>query len=436
MSTNFEQRASQSGGLSHNGRPRVLVGVTGGIAAYKSAILVRRLAEWGADVTVVPTRASLDMVGKTTWEALTSNKVHVEVPEDAFDVVHVNTGKQADLFIIAPCTANTMAKITAGIGDNLLTASVLVATCPILIAPAMHTEMWLNSATQANLDTLKSRGFEFIGPETGRLTGADSGPGRVSEPEDIAARAIELLESRAASESTVDPELATDHAHHGDARAITISAGGTREAIDPVRYIANRSTGRMGVAIANEASEAGYRVRLVAANLESDVLGLIAPHVEVIPVVSADDLRVAMEEYAPVSDVIVMAAAVSDYRVNASDIKLKRDGAMTLDLIENPDILKDLATNRRRENQVIVGFAAETGDSTSDYLTYGKEKAARKNADLMAINQVGESTGFGDVETRLIIVDAAGEVRGDVSGSKDAVARGLLAAIEHKSDKA
>lgn len=397
--------------------PHVLVGVTGGIAAYKVAHLVRGLREWGADVTVVPTPASLTMVGTTTWEALTGHPVHVQIPEDAHDVVHVATGQQADLFIIAPATANTLAKLAHGLADNLLTASALVATCPILVAPAMHTEMWLNPATQDNVATLRERGYEIIGPESGRLTGSDSGPGRMSEPADILARAIALL--------SVDVMRRI-----GAGRTITISAGGTREAIDPVRYIANRSTGRMGVAIANEAAKRGFSVRLVAANLDDNIRSLIDSSIAIVDVVSARDMQREMEAAAYESDIIVMAAAVSDYRVEESATKIKRGGELTLNLVENPDILKDLATNRRRDNQVVVGFAAETGDDTADFIAYGKAKAGRKNADVMVINHVGHDAGFGDVDTRLIVVDRAGELLADLPGSKTDVARGLLNTLD------
>lgn len=420
MSVNSSERASHQGGLSHI-RPRVLVGVTGGIAAYKSAILVRRLREWGADVTVVPTHAALGMVGKTTWEALSGRPVYVDVPEDAHEVVHVRTGQEADLFVIAPATANTMAKIAAGIADNLLTASVLVATCPILIAPAMHTEMWMNPATQANAKLLHDRGLKLLGPDSGRLTGKDTGPGRMVEPDEIAAAAIKELEG-----------LGFARAHEGKQRAgiISISAGGTREAIDPVRYIANRSSGRMGVALANAAARLGYDVRLAAANLDSSVAQLIDADVRVADVESALDLQEKMGAWAHDSDAIIMAAAVSDYRVASSETKVKRAGDTTLTLIENPDILKHLASHRPHERQIVVGFAAETGDTSKTYIDYGKEKAARKGADLIAINQVGQHAGFGDVETELTVVDKEGNVQGTYAGTKDEVARGLMELID------
>ncbi|MFY9262956.1 MAG: bifunctional phosphopantothenoylcysteine decarboxylase/phosphopantothenate--cysteine ligase CoaBC [Arcanobacterium sp.] len=421
----LSQRASQPGGLSHARRPRVLVGVTGGIAAYKSAILVRRLAEWGAEVTVVPTHAALDMVGKTTWEALSGRPVYVDVAEGTHEVVHVRTGQQADLVVVAPVTANTMAKIANGMADNLLTASVLVATCPIMLAPAMHTEMWLNAATQANAAILRERGFIFVGPESGRLTGPDSGPGRMSEPEDIAAAAFEQLEELGFS--SVHAEAFDKHAvptHHK--ASIAISAGGTREAIDPVRYIANRSTGRMGIELANAAARAGHSVRLAAANIERDVMDLLDPRVDVTPVVSAQQLAEVMDGWAHEVDCVIMAAAVADYRVEFSDVKIKRGGNHTLELIPNPDILADLTHHRRRDNQLIVGFAAETGDDSTDFITLGKEKAARKKADLIAINQVGAVAGFGDVDTRLVVVDEQGSARGDFTGSKKDVAQALM----------
>lgn len=409
-----EMRASQPGGLSHSYRPRILLGVTGGIAAYKSAILLRELKKRGADVVVVPTPAALEMVGRTTWEALSGNPVHVYTGEAAHEVVHVNTGAAADLFIIAPATANTLAKLAHGLADNLLTNSALVATCPVVLAPAMHTQMWDNAATQANIAILRDRGFHIVGPENGQLTGSDSGIGRMSEPSDIAQFAWGLLGAHTVPSNGV----------------ISISAGGTHEAIDPVRFIGNRSTGRMGASLANAALVAGYTVRLAAANIASDVLATVHPAVTVVPVISAADLQDQMAFWASDSDAIIMAAAVADYRVEPSSVKIKRGESLSLELTPNPDILADLAQHRRRAGQIVVGFAAETGDSTKDFITLGKEKAQRKGADLLAINLVGEDVGFGDVSTRLVIVDGEGNERGDVCGSKDDVARVLINVID------
>lgn len=425
MVSNNEASPSQGGPFV--GRPpRVLVGVSGGIAAYKSAILVRRLKEWGAIVKVAPTPASLEMVGKVTWEALSGNKVHVGVAEDAHAVEHVKTGHEADLIVIAPATANTLAKIRSGIADNMLTASVLVADCPIIVAPAMHTEMWNNPATRENVSVLRDRGIEFAGPVSGRLTGKDSGAGRMMEPEDIADMAIEALTSQgfvrhAEAPSGEQLDLV--------GTTVLVSTGGTHEPIDPVRYIGNRSSGRMGVEIAKAAHARGARTVVVGANIEP-IAGELSGGIEYVPVQSALELQAELTARASDAEVIIMAAAVSDFRVDSrSGTKLKRDGDMTLQLRENPDILSDLAHNRRRENQLIIGFAAETGDATHSYLDYGKQKAARKGADFLAVNQVGDAAGFGDVETRLTLIDQKGDVHGEFTGSKRDVAGGLVAAV-------
>ena len=312
---------TNSSGASHRGgsfvsTPRVLLGVTGGIAAYKVPAVVRGLREAGIDVVVAPTPESLNFVGKTTWEAISGNPVHVYTPEGADEVVHVHTGQDADLVLIAPATANTMAKIAAGIADNLLTASVLVATAPVVLAPAMHTEMWNNVATQANVNTLRERGVDFIGPESGRLTGKDTGVGRMSEPETIIEAVLDRLGTyREGRLDLVGTQIA-------------ISAGGTREPIDPVRFIANRSTGRMGVALANEAARRGADVYLAAANIEQSVMAQLDESVQVISVGSALELKDVMEQLDELVDVLVMSAAVSDFRVeSSSETKMKRDGA-------------------------------------------------------------------------------------------------------------
>lgn len=414
---------TNSSGASHRGgsfvsTPRVLLGVTGGIAAYKVPAVVRGLREAGIDVVVAPTPESLNFVGKTTWEAISGNPVHVYTPEGADEVVHVHTGQDADLVLIAPATANTMAKIAAGIADNLLTASVLVATAPVVLAPAMHTEMWNNAATQANVATLRERGVEFIGPESGRLTGQDSGIGRMSEPDTIVAAVLDRLGAPARCEA----DLA--------GLRIAISAGGTREPIDPVRFIANRSTGRMGVALANEAAARGAEVHLGAANIETAVLADLDPTVQVIPVGSALELQSAMEDLAANADVLVMSAAVSDFRVeSSSETKMKRDGDLQLTLVENPDILAGLA-RERREGQTIVGFAAETGDAETDYLEFGRQKARRKGADLLVINRVGTEAGFGDVDTAVTIVDRNGGTVAEAAGSKADAAAAIIDSIK------
>nr|WP_239538979.1 bifunctional phosphopantothenoylcysteine decarboxylase/phosphopantothenate--cysteine ligase CoaBC [Arcanobacterium pluranimalium] len=424
-------------GLRHTNSKNIVVGVTGGIAAYKSAQLVRLLKKAGHNVHVVPTHAALKMVGKTTFEALSGNSVYVDVEEHAYDVVHVNTGQQADLVVIAPATAHTLAKLATGLADNLLTATVLVATCPIVVAPAMHTEMWNNAATQKNISVLAERGFHFVGPVEGALTGPDSGIGRMSEPEDIFHACEQLLEdmsdNRAEFKQGELPNSQVETVQRLSLRGktVVISGGGTREPIDSVRYISNKSSGAMAVAIANAAADAGAKVELVAANIEASRLLALAPSVAVRNVTTARELATQMQDLALSADVLVMAAAVSDYRVeNPSSSKIKRHSdTITLNLVKNPDILADLAHNRRRKDQIIVGFAAETGNSDASYLELGIEKARRKNADLLAINLVGDEHGFGDVDTKLTVVDRHGNVQGEFMGDKRHVARDLIVVI-------
>lgn len=379
---------------------------------------MRGLRAAGVDVVVAPTPESLNFVGKTTWEAISGNPVHVDTREGADEVVHVRTGQEADLVLIAPATANTMAKIAAGIADNLLTASVLVATGPVMMAPAMHTEMWNNPATQANVNTLRERGVDFIGPESGRLTGKDTGVGRMSEPETIIEAVLDRLGTyREGRLDLVGTQIA-------------ISAGGTREPIDPVRFIANRSTGRMGVALANEAARRGADVYLAAANIEQSVMAQLDESVQVISVGSALELKDVMEQLAELVDVLVMSAAVSDFRVeSSSETKMKRDGDLQLTLVENPDILAGLA-RERREGQTIVGFAAETGDAETDYLEFGRQKARRKGADLLVINRVGTEAGFGDVDTAVTIVDRNGGTVAEAAGSKADAAAAIIDSIK------
>lgn len=424
------------------GVPRVVLGVTGGIAAYKSVAIVRGLRAAGCDVRVVPTAQALNMVGITTWEAISGHPVHTEVTEAADDVIHVRTGSEADLLIIAPATANTIAKLACGLADNLLTATALVATCPMLIAPAMHTQMWNHRATQANISTLRGRGVKMIGPEVGRLTGADSGQGRMSEPDEIVRTALNILTMRD-SRAQAD----TSHGDIGDITygealpskrgalaglRIVISAGGTHEPLDPVRFIGNRSTGYMGVALADAAKRAGADIFLVGANLSREVRDQVPAGVQLRCVVTAQDLYEAMRELADTADVIVMAAAVADYRPAhraVSKIKKNGGGVYTLELEETPDILASLARHRRRPEQLIVGFAAETGDSTHSVLDYGKAKAARKGADIIVVNEVGESTGFGAVPTAVTLVDAEGAELGTASGTKIAVGTAIMGYI-------
>ncbi len=392
---------------------RIVLGVAGGIAAYKAALLLRLLREAGHDVRVVPTPAALEFVGAVTWEALSGRPVTTSVFEGADAVEHVRIGREADLVVVAPATADLLARAAAGLADDLLTATLLTATCPVLMAPAMHTEMWHHPATVANVATLRDRGVHVLDPDDGRLTGADSGPGRLPEPEAIAAAALALVE----------PPAAQDLA----GRRVVVSAGGTREPLDPVRFLGNRSSGRQGVAIATDAARRGADVTLVAANVDA---ALLPDGVEVVTVETTAQLQEAMTERASTADVLVMAAAVADYRPAAvADAKVKKSGdGLTISLVENPDVLAGLVAGAR-PGQVVVGFAAETGDEHGSVLDHGRAKARRKGADLLAVNAVGAGTGFGDVPNAVVVLDAAGEVVTEASGSKTDVARGLLDAV-------
>lgn len=424
-------RASQSGGPHH-----VVVGVTGGIAAYKACILVRLLMKAGLDVTVIPTRAALEMVGRTTWEALTGKSVYTDVTDDAAGVAHVRIGQEADLVIIAPATAHTIAKIRAGMADNLLTSTILVATCPVILSPAMHTEMWLNPATQENVAVLRERGFDVVDPAVGRLTGPDSGPGRLPEPEDLANYVLSRLsnDDELTPQPPIDPVRSAQDAEPSKdlvGRHIVVSAGGTHEAIDPVRYIGNNSSGVFGVEIAAEALRRGARVTLVAANVHQATLQP-ASGAAIVPVVSAAQLHEAMDVAVKDADIIIMSAAVADFRPAApAATKQKKTGESqrVVELVENPDILADLAQNRRRAGQTIVGFAAETGDESGSVVEYGRQKAARKGADLMVVNEVGSRKGFGDVSTSITLIDRAGMVHATGTGSKGHMARVIFDTI-------
>ncbi|MFD0864376.1 bifunctional phosphopantothenoylcysteine decarboxylase/phosphopantothenate--cysteine ligase CoaBC [Tessaracoccus lubricantis] len=388
----------------------IVVGVTGGIAAYKAVHLVRLLIGDGHEVHVVPTEDALRFVGRPTWESLSRSPVTTSVHDDVPRVRHVALGQEADLVIVAPATANTLASMAAGLASDLLGTTLLATKAPVLVAPAMHTEMWLHPATQANMATLRARGVLVVGPDDGPLTGGDSGPGRMSEPEAIHAAAMALLERRR--------DLA--------GVTLAVSAGGTREPIDPVRYIGNRSSGRQGVAIAVAAAERGARVLLAAANIEGDVLREAErPGIEITTAGSAADLAEVMRTLAAEADVVIMAAAVADFRVaQVSEGKLTREagGVPTLVLAENDDIVAGLAA-QRREGQRIVAFAAETGE---DYLERGRRKLRKKGVDFLAVNQVGWTTGFEAAYNTLYVLDASDEVVREASGSKREVADALL----------
>ncbi|GGD46058.1 phosphopantothenoylcysteine decarboxylase [Microbacterium faecale] len=411
----------------------IVVGVTGGIAAYKTVQLVRLLVKDGHDVHVVPTDDALRFVGMPTWEAISRNTVTTSVHDDVAQVRHVALGQQADLVVVAPATANTIAKMAAGLADDLLGTTLLATTAPVLIAPAMHTEMWRHPATQANIDTLTSRGVHMIGPVSGELTGGDSGPGRVSEPEDIYAAIRRELEQGAPGSA----------AAAGTRWLVT--AGGTREPLDPVRYIGNRSSGRQGLEVARAAAARGADVTLVAVNMDPGLVrmtpetlpgaaeGSYASHesgIRILTASSTEELRDVVREEADQHDVVVMAAAVSDYRAAdvAQDKMRKEDtgGALSIELVETPDILAEIAASRR-EGQTIVGFAAETpGEKTLAERAFAKRE--RKGCDLLAANEVGWDRGFERDDNHLLVVDEMGIVA-DVAGTKRETAEGLVTAI-------
>jgi phosphopantothenoylcysteine decarboxylase / phosphopantothenate---cysteine ligase len=371
---------------------RVVLGVAGGIAAYKACELLRLLTESGHRVRVVPTAAALNFVGAATWAALSGQPVTASVWDDVHEVPHVRLGQEADLVIVAPATADLLARAAAGRSDDLLAAVLLTARCPVVLAPAMHTEMWQHPATQANVATLRSRGCLVVEPASGRLTGKDTGPGRLPEPAELFAVAERVMTRGVAG---LAPDLA--------GRSVLVSAGGTREELDPVRYLGNWSSGLQGYALASTAASRGAEVTLVAANS-----GLPDPAgVKVIGVKSALQMREEMLAAAPQADAIVMAAAVADYRPAVrSDQKIKKTGAapQPIALVENPDIVRDLVAARQRPGQVIVAFGAETGD----VLANGRAKLARKGCDLLVVNQVGNGLAFGTADNEAIVLGADG----------------------------
>ena len=397
---------------------RILLGVAGGIAAYKACLLLRRFTEAGHDVTVVPTANALEFVGATTWAALSGHPVSTSVFERVDAVPHVALGQAAELVVVAPATADLLARAATGRADDLLTNVLLTASCPVLMAPAMHTEMWLHPATQANVATLRSRGVIVLDPADGRLTGADTGPGRLPEPEDIEAVALSLL----GDEATIAAVRCRDLA----GRSVLVSAGGTREHLDPVRFLGNASSGRQGVEIARAAALRGARVTLVAAHAE---VGLPSG-VRLVRAHTTGELADAMTAAAADADVIVMAAAPADFTpAAASDVKIKKSGDNGLDLhlVQTTDILAGLSAHRARA-QVVVGFAAETASDRDDLLALGRAKFARKGCDLLVLNNVSGGAVFGQPSNDVVILDADGVVC-TVSGEKSVVAHRILDAV-------
>ncbi|WP_055711457.1 bifunctional phosphopantothenoylcysteine decarboxylase/phosphopantothenate--cysteine ligase CoaBC [Streptomyces torulosus] len=397
------------------GKPKVVLGVSGGIAAYKACELLRRLTESGHDVRVVPTDSALHFVGAATWSALSGNPVSTEVWDGVHEVPHVRIGQEADLVVVAPATADMLAKAAHGLADDLLTNTLLTARCPVVFAPAMHTEMWEHPATQENVATLRRRGALVIDPAVGRLTGVDTGKGRLPDPAEI----FEVCR-RVLARGIAGPDLAGRH--------VVVSAGGTREPLDPVRFLGNRSSGKQGYALARTAAARGARVTLIEANT-----GLPDPAgVDIVRVGTAVQLREAVLKAAPDADVVVMAAAVADFRPEtyATGKIKKKDGQdpEPIVLVRNPDILAEIAADRPRPEQLVVGFAAET----DDVLANGRAKLARKGCDLLVVNEVGERKTFGSEENEAVVLGADGSETAVPYGPKEALADTVWDLVVHR----
>ena len=387
-----------------------MLGVGGGIAAYKVVEVLRGLTEAGHLVRVVPTENALRFVGAATWAAISGSPVTTTVWEDVHDVPHVRIGKAAELVVVAPASADLLAKAACGRADDLLMSTLLTARCPLVFVPAMHTEMWEHPATRANVTTLRRRGALVVEPAVGRLTGADSGSGRLPDPAEILALVEQILAR--------GPDPALDLA----ARRVVVTAGGTREPLDPVRYLGNRSSGRQGYALASAAAARGAEVTLVAANVElPDPAG-----VKLVRVGDTAELHGAVLAAVVDADALVMAAAPADFRpANQAVDKIKRaaDGsAPSLALVQNPDILATVARERPAPGLVVVGFAAETGDSGGSVLEHGRAKLARKGCDLLVVNDVSGGAIFGEPDTEAVILGADGSSTPVPPGSKAALA--------------
>ena len=391
---------------------RIVLGVSGGIAAYKACELLRRLQSVGHEVTVVPTAAALEFVGVSTWAALSGRPVHTSVFDDVHLVPHVKIGQEVDLVFVAPASADLLARAATGRADDLLTNVLLTAHCPVIFAPAMHTEMWLHPATQANVSTLRSRGAVVVRPDVGRLTGPDAGVGRLPDPTELFAVAVAVL---------ADPDIAVRAAGQDMADLkVVVSAGGTREHLDPVRFLGNSSSGHMGWALARAAALRGAEVRLVAANV-----GMPAPPgTEVEAVSSTADLAQAMAVVAKDADIAIMAAAPADFTpAAASDTKIKKsaDGGLELTLVQTVDVLASLVAARTDSQQVLVGFAAETPGDGQTLIDLGRAKLARKGCDLLVLNEVGPNLVFGQPDNKIILLTREGAT-GPIAGSKDTLA--------------
>lgn len=455
---------------------RIIVGIGGGIAAYKAAMLLRLFAKNGDEVIAMPTPNATKFVGVSTLEALSGNPVSTDVFDRVPEVNHVRQAEKADAVVIAPATADLLARLAAGRADDLLSSTVLTTHAPVILAPAMHTQMWEHPATQANVQTLRSWGYHVIEPAIGRLTGPDSGPGRMPEPEDIFAVALDVIERfpkgqvhpvytpgyapteplytgteqermAAARQATltsallgqVEPSQAGASSSLGSplsGRLVVITAGGTREALDPVRFLGNRSTGKQGVALAEAARDLGATVHLIGANLE-----VPAPEgVQVTRVVSALELREATLEASAAADVLIMSAAVADFRpAEFAEFKIKKsadsEDAPVIQLVRNPDILREVVVRRQQAREagestlgpkLIVGFAAETGSAEKTPLELGREKLQRKGTDFLAVNTVGVNRGFGTDDNTITLLSTLVDEAPVFSGSKKELSVRLL----------
>jgi len=385
---------------------KLLLGVSGGISAYKSCDLLRRLQEQGFIIDVVPTSASLNFVGKSTWEALSGRKVLTDLWSEVEKVPHISMAKENDLIVIAPTTADLLAKLASGRADDLLTNIVLASTAPKILVPAMHTEMWLNPATVANVKTLQERGFVVVAPDEGRMTGSDVGIGRYPEVNKI----IEIINLTA----HITADLA--------GKKLLITAGGTREPIDPIRFIGNRSSGRQGFALAAAAASRGAQVHLIAANTDLPVIeGVTITSVE-----TADQMAAVLEYEFSECDALIMSAAVADAKIaNCSDQKIKKENLDVVSFSKNPDILKNLS-EKKKPGQVIVGFAAETIAGLSELQKRGEEKLASKSLDLIYVNNVSDGAVFGSENTQGLIIDKNHNVIKVPQISKDTLSDILL----------
>lgn len=401
---------------------RVLLGITGGIAAYKATGIIRGFTEAGHSVKVIPTVNALRFIGSTTLEALSHNTVDADLYTDVESVKHVALGQEADLVVVAPASAAFLARYAAGLADDLLLNALLVTKAPVLVVPAMHTEMWQNAATVANVATLRARGIKVVDPDSGRLTGSDTGPGRLPEPEAIVALGLALASQSKATESSVASALAGKH--------VVVTAGGTQEAIDPVRFIGNHSSGKQGVAIAHAATAAGARVTLIGANLQVSTSGIA----QVVSVKTAAELERQVNAILASADVLVMAAAVADYRVeNPMQEKIKRSSAgehLELKLVANPDIIANAVKRVNSENlgTTIVGFAAETAGSMERLATLASVKLAAKGCQVIVANDVSMGRVFGADENTVYLLSAGGD-SAHARGSKQEVASAVVSFI-------